>query len=99
VLAGLEDLDARARTIDGRADFAALSGVQQIGIMRAIEHEPFFALARVLVVLGMFADPMYGGNKGGVGWAMLGFDHRPTHVAPFGWYDAQERAESGKGAR
>ncbi len=39
---------------------------------------PFFTAARALVVIGTFADPSYGGNKGGAGWMMIGIDHRPT---------------------
>jgi len=85
---GLADLDVRASHIDASKVFAALSGKQQIAIMRAIEHEPFFTAARALVVIGTFADPSYGGNKGGAGWMMIGIDHRPSYSAPFGWYDA-----------
>jgi len=85
---GLADLDVRAGHIDASKVFAALPGEQQIAIMRAIEHEPFFTAARALVVIGTFADPSYGGNKGGAGWMMIGIDHRPSYSAPFGWYDA-----------
>lgn len=91
---GLDDLDTRARAVDGRLEFSALSAAQQLAVMQAVEHEPFFTAARLLVVLGTFADPQYGGNLGGVGWTMVGLDHRPTHNAPFGWYDAQDAAAS-----
>lgn len=97
---GLESLDARASSLGRQADFAALPVVQQIALMREIEREPFFVMARLLVVLGTFADPQYGGNLGGVGWTMLGIDHRPSYAVPFGWYDAQEAsAASGEMAR
>jgi gluconate 2-dehydrogenase gamma chain len=89
---GLDDLDTRARAVDGRLEFSTLSGAQQIAVMQAVEHEPFFTTARLLVVLGTLADPQYGGNLGGVGWTMVGLDHRPTYTAPFGWYDAQDAA-------
>jgi gluconate 2-dehydrogenase gamma chain len=98
IQSGLDDLDARARAVDGRADFAALPDAQQIAVMRKIEHEPFFTTARLLVILGTFADPKYGGNVDGVGWTMLGIDHRPSYTAPFGWYDAQGIADSATGA-
>ena len=89
IRAGLQDLDTRARALERGADFVALPAVSQIAIMRQIEREPFFTTARLLVVLGTFADPQYGGNLGGVGWALIGIDHRSTYTSPFGWYDAQ----------
>jgi len=90
IRSGLADLDARARAVDGGArDFASLSGTQQVAIMREIERGRFFAVARTLVVTGTFADPSYGGNKGGIGWTIVGLEHRPIYVPPFGWYDAQ----------
>lgn len=95
IRAGLADLDARARTL-GRRDFASLSSEQQVTIMREIEAEPFFAAARLLVVIGTFADPSHGGNQGAAGWMMIGMDHRPSYTAPFGWYDAKAAAQRGK---
>ncbi|HSQ32839.1 MAG TPA: gluconate 2-dehydrogenase subunit 3 family protein [Gemmatimonadaceae bacterium] len=89
VRAGLADLDARAHALKRGAEFASLGAAQQIAIMRQIEHEPFFATARTLVLIGAFAEPLYGGNRGAAGWAMVGIDHRPSYTAPFGWYDAQ----------
>jgi len=86
---GLADLDARARKISGRSDFAALPHAQQVAVLRDIERGPFFKAARTLVVIGTFAEPAHGGNKDGAGWAMIGIDHRPSYDAPFGWYDAQ----------
>jgi gluconate 2-dehydrogenase gamma chain len=86
--AGLADLDARARALDGGGGFASLSGTQQMTVMRQIEHDPFFVAARTLVVIGTFANPSYGGNRNGAGWALIGMEHRPTYTAPFGWYDA-----------
>ena len=89
VRAGLADLDARAHAVKRGAEFASLAAAQQIAIMRQIEHEPFFATARTLVLVGAFAEPSYGGNRGAAGWTMVGIDHRPSYAAPFGWYDAQ----------
>ena len=88
IRAGLAELDRRARALDGSSDFATLGAAQQMEIMQQIEHEPFFVAARTLVVSGTFADPSYGGNARGAGWAMLGMEHRPSYAAPFGWYDA-----------
>ena len=89
IRAGLADLDARARAFGGRTSFASAPPAEQVAIMRQVEQSPFFTAARTLVVTGTFADPLYGGNARGVGWTMLGIDHRPTYAAPFGWYDAQ----------
>lgn len=92
VRAGLADLDARSHALQRGAEFASLGAAQQIALMRQVEHGPFFATARTLVIIGTFAEPSYGGNRGAAGWAMVGIDHRPRYVAPFGWYDAQAGA-------
>jgi len=88
VRAGLADLDTRARTL-GERDFASLSPGRQVAIMRQVDRTPFFAAARMLVVIGTFADPSYGGNRHGAGRTIVGVEHRPTYSAPYGWYDAQ----------
>ena len=100
IRSGVADLDARARVVsEGERDFASLSATHQVAIMRDIEHGPFFPVARTLVVVGTFADPSYGGNKDGIGWAILGIDHRPIYRPPFGWYDAQSDTASTVRAR
>jgi len=86
--AGIADLDARARVAGERNGFASLGSQEQIGIMRQLDGGAFFTAARTLVVIGAFADPSHGGNKGGAGWTMVGMEHRPSFSAPFGWYDA-----------
>lgn len=92
IRAGLADLDARARASGRARGFAALPVGPQNAIMRQVEHGDFFAAARTLVIIGTFADPSYGGNQGMAGWRTLGIDHRPSYVAPFGWYAAQAGA-------
>jgi hypothetical protein len=87
IRSGLADLDARSRVVNQRQDFASASSAEQIAIMRTIETTPFFVSARALVIIGTFADPSYGGNRGSAGWSLLDIDHRPSHTAPFGWYD------------
>ena len=93
VRAGLADLDARAHAL-GERDFASLSPGRQVAIMRQVEGTPFFAAARMLVVIGTFADSAYGGNRQGAGWTIVGLEHRPTYASPFGWYDAQDEASA-----
>lgn len=97
IRAGLADLDARARMVNARGEFASLLHAQQTAILKDIERTTFFRTARTLVVIGTFAEPSHGGNNGGAGWTMIGIDHRPSYSAPFGWYDAQG-ASSPKGA-
>jgi gluconate 2-dehydrogenase gamma chain len=95
---GLADLDAHAQKKGGRNGFASLTSKQQMALMRDIETTPFFATARTLVVIGTFADPSYGGNRGGAGWAMIGIKHEASYTAPFGWYDAAMLTDAAKGA-
>ena len=89
VRAGLAQLDARAKAAGASNGFASLSDAEQRVIMRLVEHEPFFATARTLVLIGTFADPSHGGNRGEVGMRIVGMEHRGSYTAPFGWYDAQ----------
>lgn len=85
--AGLADLDARGKRRGGRNGFASLDTSQQIEIIREIEHTPFFAIARSLVIIGAFGDPSYAGNRDGAGWKLLAIENGTTYAAPFGWYD------------
>jgi gluconate 2-dehydrogenase gamma chain len=71
----------------GASSFAALSSEDQIELLRAVEHTPFFVTMRLLTVLGMFAMPSYGGNRQGLGWQLLGFEDRHVFEPPFGYYD------------
>lgn len=88
ISAGSADLDMRATAAGARKGFASLPAAGQIALMRDVEHTEFFAAARTLVVMGTFADPSHGGNRNGLGWTMIGIDHRPSYAPPFGWYDA-----------
>jgi gluconate 2-dehydrogenase gamma chain len=96
IRAGLADLDERARAVNGKWEFGSLPAAEQMSVIREIEHQPFFAAARTLVVIGTFADPSHGGNREHVGWKMIGMDHQPTYTTPFGWYDADATTESTK---
>jgi len=98
VRAGLADLDARARALSGGGVLASLATGEQVAILWQIEHGDFFKAARTLLLIGTFADPSYGGNRGGAAWAMIGIDHRPSYTTPFGYYDAQASRGSSRGA-
>lgn len=88
IRAGLADLDRRARD-DGAVSFAALPEARQTAHVREIESGPFFFPARMLVVIGVFADPAHGGNREGAGWRILDVDHAGAYQPPFGYYDAE----------
>ena len=69
------------------ASFASLSSRQQIEYLKTIDQTPFFNTTRLLTLLGMFSLPSYGGNRGGVGWKLIGFEDAHVFQAPFGYYD------------
>jgi gluconate 2-dehydrogenase gamma chain len=86
----VKELNSRARKTDRRAaSFAALTEAQQEAIIASLEkerHQSFFAL-RGATIVGMFANPEYGGNFEKRGWQALGFVDQFSWAAPFGWYD------------
>lgn len=85
---GLADLDTRAQAEHG-ADFADLDAAQQDALIGDVVDTPFFFLGRMLVVIGVFADPVHGGGRDGVGHALLGMEHAAAYQPPFGWYDTE----------
>ena len=92
---GLTDLGARVRRSASETQaFADLTLDRQEELLREVEQEDanFFFFARTLVVMGMFANPSYGGNRDKVGWALLGFEDKAAFQPPFGYYDAESRA-------
>ena len=84
-LAAFQDA-CRERNTD-IATFAELSPERRIEFVRTVEQTPFFEQMRLLTLLGMFSSPVYGGNVGGAGWKLLGFEDRHVFEPPFGWYD------------
>ena len=86
----VKELNARARKTDRRvASYAALTDAQQQAVIASMEkdrHESFGAL-RGATLVGMFANPEYGGNFEKQGWKTLGFVDQFSWAAPFGWYD------------
>ena len=91
VLRGLVDLNKRARTRWPGTVFATLSPERQDELLRAIEQTDFFREMRDASVIGMFANPSYGGNQNQVGWKLLGFQAHGIYQPPFGYYDAEAR--------
>jgi gluconate 2-dehydrogenase gamma chain len=90
VLAGLADLETRARSRwPDAASFAALTPARQDELLKLIEQSEFFQEMRDATVVGMFANPSYGGNQNQVGWKLLGFEAHGIYQPPFGYYDAE----------
>ena len=88
--AGIADLRRRAaRRKPAIKTFTALSAADQDAILLGIEKGEFFQAMRFVTMVGMFGDPAHGGNRGHVGWTLLGFEHQPSYTAPFGYYDAE----------
>jgi gluconate 2-dehydrogenase gamma chain len=67
--------------------FADLDEPAQIAALSAMEGQPLFESLRLLTILGMFASPSYGGNRGALGWQLIGFEDVHAFQPPFGYYD------------
>lgn len=92
VRGGIADLDERARTTGSGQGFAELDEAGQDEIIGAVETENpgFFFFGRTLVTLGLVSNPEHGGNRDGVGWALIGFEDAYRYEPPFGYYDRNE---------
>ncbi|MBK6846541.1 MAG: gluconate 2-dehydrogenase subunit 3 family protein [Proteobacteria bacterium] len=74
-------LEAQARRRGG-ASFAALSAAQQDQVVRElaagrlgpVSGARFVRVLLALTLEGFLGDPIYGGNRDGVGWRMIGFE-------------------------
>lgn len=87
---GAQELRARAaRRKPGAKSFAALPAADRIAVIASLEKDkhPFFGALRGATIVGMFANPEYGGNHDKTGWKLIGFEDRFSWTAPFGWYD------------
>src|SRR5215470_12375753 len=80
---GLAQLDAYCRKTYNQP-FVKLDAAQQDEVIGALEQgkaseftfptaQAFFNTLRTHTMEGMFADPIYGGNKGFAGWKLVGF--------------------------
>jgi gluconate 2-dehydrogenase gamma chain len=80
---GIAQLDAHCMAAHGKA-FRNLAPAQQDEVIAALEHgkapefvwpaaQAFFNTLRTHTMEGMFADPVYGGNKDFAGWRLVGF--------------------------
>jgi gluconate 2-dehydrogenase gamma chain len=90
VQSGAKALDDAARRQNRRVtSFADLTPAQQVRVMRRSENQPYFGVLRTLSILGVFADPKYGGNRGNAGFRIADVQHAAVYAPPFGYYDAQ----------
>ena len=85
---GLGDFQAGFRAAHPTS-FAAASVAQQTAYLKTVDGSAFFDDVRTLTLLGMFCSPKYGGNVGGIGWRLLGFEDRHAFTPPFGYYDRE----------
>ncbi|MDT8322269.1 MAG: gluconate 2-dehydrogenase subunit 3 family protein [Xanthomonadales bacterium] len=85
---GLLSLQADIRQAYDATSFADLSERRQIEALQSIEDTEFFETLRFLTIAGMFCDPSRGGNRGRVGWKLIGFEGPVGTQPPFGHYDA-----------
>lgn len=80
---GLAQLDAYCHSAY-KKPFVQLEGIQQDEVITALEHDKasgfswptaqeFFNVVRTHTMEGMFADPLYGGNRDFSGWRLVGF--------------------------
>lgn len=69
------------------ASFASASPATQTEFLRSADQTPFFTSVRWLTVVGTLASAQYGGNFGGAGWKIMGFEDQHVFMPPFGYYD------------
>jgi gluconate 2-dehydrogenase gamma chain len=87
---GLADLQTRTKAMfPAAAKFSQLSGEQQVQLLSAIQHTPFFDMVRVHTIMGFLSNPEYGGNDNKVGWKLIGFEDNFYYQPPFGYYDSE----------
>lgn len=92
---GLAELQTAAAATFNASSFHQLDAAQQDQLLTEIEDTEFFGTIRYLTVAGMFSLPEYGGNRGNIGFELLGFEDRHVWQPPFGYYDA-DYAEKGE---
>lgn len=87
-LKALGDFTAAQRS--GNRSFAAVPVAERTTLLEAFERAhggDFNGGFFFPTMIGMFANPSYGGNAGRVGWQLMGFTDQFSWSAPFGYYD------------
>jgi hypothetical protein len=84
---GLADVAARSRQMfPPGAPFFDLTGDKQTAVVRAIEKTEFFEKLRTHTILAYFGNPQFG-------WKLMNRDPSMHFEPPFGFYDAEGKAE------
>jgi hypothetical protein len=84
---GLKELQA---AIPGGVRFSELNEAAQDAYLKTREDTPFFDLCRFMTLCGFFGMSQYGGNRGDIGWKLIGVEpHQHVYQSPFGYYDAE----------
>jgi gluconate 2-dehydrogenase gamma chain len=84
----LEDLaDFETAAAKAGAAFTALDAEAQDRYLKTVETTPFFGQLRTWTLFGLLASPMYGGNRGQLGWKLVGMEEAHRFEPPFGYYD------------
>jgi len=84
---GLADVASRSRRMFPPATrFSELSESQRTALLQSIEKTEFFDKLRTHTILAYFGNPQFG-------WKLLGRDPSMHFEPPFGFYDAENKAE------
>jgi len=103
--AGLAQLDAHCRKTYNES-FVQLDASRQDAVIAAIEQgkaagfswpsaAEFFGVIRTHTMEGMFADPIYGGNRDFAGWRLVGFPGAQGDFTPGDLQNKQAFTRSG----
>ena len=102
-LAGVAALDRRSQRMF-KLGYAGATATQQDELLTLFKNSRpgtgeahFYELLVVLTLEGLLGDPSYGGNKNGVGWALVGFSmvgHEAAEPPP--GYDGTKHLHHGK---
>jgi gluconate 2-dehydrogenase gamma chain len=85
----------RAEMFPASKSIASLKPADQLALVTAIDGTPFFETIRTHTIMGFLAIPTRGGNRGLIGWKMMGVDG-VVFKPPFGYYDAKAREEGNR---
>lgn len=84
---GLADVASRSRQMFPPATrFSDLSESQRTALLKSIEKTEFFEKLRTHTILAYFGNPQFG-------WKLIGRDPAMHFEPPFGFYDAEGKAE------
>lgn len=95
---GLDAFNKALTAEHGETRLDELDEDAQDAFLASRESSPLFKMMWALTIFGFFSMPKHGGNRGKVGWELVGFegDHGPW-TYPFGYYDAQVHGENADG--